>query len=168
VQAERNVGYVVGLVGAVVVVSSLHVVAGWREMSKVKCQRSNVEKGWVEACAVGDLVEGRGRVVVMPGRRERVALFRYGGRVSAISNVCAHQGGPLGEGRIVDGCVTCPWHGFQYRPADGCAPPPFTEKLPTHDVRIVDGRVWINPEARPAGTAVAAAIIEEAAEVAHV
>ena len=28
--------------------------------------------------------------------------------------------GPLGEGKIVDGCITCPWHGFQYRPQDGC------------------------------------------------
>ncbi len=31
-----------------------------------------------------------------------------------ISNVCQHQNGPLGEGEIIDGCITCPWHGFQY------------------------------------------------------
>jgi nitrite reductase/ring-hydroxylating ferredoxin subunit len=29
------------------------------------------------------------------------------------------QNGPLGEGRIVDGCITCPWHGYQYRPDTG-------------------------------------------------
>jgi hypothetical protein len=33
----------------------------------------------------------------------------------------------LGEGKIVDGCITCPWHGYQYRPADGVAGP-FTER----------------------------------------
>jgi nitrite reductase/ring-hydroxylating ferredoxin subunit len=69
-----------------------------------------------------------------------------------MSNVCAHQGGPLGEGRIVGGCVTCPWHGFQYQAKDGCAPPPFTEKLPTYRVRVVKGRVEVDPKALPPGT----------------
>ena len=104
----------------------------------------------------------------MPGKQERVALFRFGEKVSAIRNVCAHQGGPLGEGRIVDGCVTCPWHGFQYRPGDGCAPAPFTERLPTYEVRIAGGRVRINPEARRPGMAAEPAVIERRREVAHV
>ena len=52
---------------------------------------------------------------------ERVAVFRHEGRLSAISNACANQNGPLGEGKIIDCMVTCPWHGFQYRVEDGCA-----------------------------------------------
>ena len=63
-------------------------------------------------------------------------MFRDGDEIGALTNLCAHQNGPLGEGRIIDGCVTCPWHGYQYRLADGCAPPPFTEKLVTYRVRI--------------------------------
>ena len=50
-------------------------------------------------------------------------MFRDGAELGALSNLCAHQNGPIGEGRIVDGCVTCPWHGYQYRLVDGCAPP---------------------------------------------
>ena len=48
-----------------------------------------------------------------------------------VSNVCQHQNGPLGEGKIIDGCITCPWHGYQYLPESGASPPPFTEKVPT-------------------------------------
>ena len=75
------------------------------------------------------------RIVTAPGG-ERIAVFRDGDQIGALTNLCAHQNGPIGEGRIIDGCVTCPWHGYQYRLADGCAPPPFTEKLATYRVRI--------------------------------
>ena len=83
---------------------------------------------------------------------ERVAVFRHGDRVSAISNVCQHQNGPLGEGKIIDGCITCPWHGYQYRLSDGCAPAPFTERLATHKARIRDGIVEVDPHPLPPGT----------------
>jgi len=85
---------------------------------------------------------------------EPVAIFRHAGGLSAVSNLCAHQNGPLGEGRVIDGCITCPWHGFQYRPEDGCAPPPFTEKLATFNLRVVDGAVWLDPRPNPPGTRV--------------
>jgi nitrite reductase/ring-hydroxylating ferredoxin subunit len=50
--------------------------------------------------------------------------------------------------------VTCPWHGYQYRLDDGCAPPPFTEKLATHRVRIREGIVEVDPNPLPFGTPV--------------
>ena len=74
------------------------------------------------------------------------------GKIGAVSNLCAHQNGPLGEGRIVDGCITCPWHGYQYRLADGCAPPPFTEKLATYRVRLKRGILEVDPRPLPPGT----------------
>jgi sulfoxide reductase heme-binding subunit YedZ len=113
----------------------------------------------VDVGPVDEIPEKRARVVCLRGR-ERVAVFRYGGRVSAVSNVCAHQAGPLGEGAIIDGCVTCPWHGYQYRPEDGQSPPPYTEKIPTYEVRVEGGRVMLNPEARPPGAPVEPARID--------
>jgi nitrite reductase/ring-hydroxylating ferredoxin subunit len=95
-------------------------------------------------------VEGA-RIVAAAGG-ERIAVFRDGAQIGALTNLCAHQNGPLGEGRIVDGCVTCPWHGYQYRLDDGCAPPPFTEKLATYRVRLRDGVVEVDPQALPPGT----------------
>jgi len=81
-----------------------------------------------------------------------VAVFKYEGKVSAVSNVCQHQNGPLGEGKIVFGCITCPWHGYQYLPETGASPPPFVEKVPTFNVRVKNGRVWVDPRPNPAGT----------------
>jgi len=91
--------------------------------------------------------------VVCPGG-ERVAVFRDGESYSAISNVCAHQAGPLGEGRIIDGCVTCPWHGYQYDAKSGQSPPPYSEKIPTYELRVEGGRLLVNPEALAPGTPV--------------
>ncbi len=87
-----------------------------------------VGDGFVEVCEVDRIAEKCAKIVSLSG--ERVAVFRYDGKVSAISNVCQHQNGPLGEGRIIDGCITCPWHGYQYQPESGAAPPPFKEKVP--------------------------------------
>jgi nitrite reductase/ring-hydroxylating ferredoxin subunit len=91
-----------------------------------------------------------------------VAVFRYDGQVSALSNVCQHQNGPLGEGRILDGCVTCPWHGYQYRPEDGASPPPFRERVPTFRVRVEGGRILVDPRPLPAGTRVEPATFDPA------
>lgn len=105
---------------------------------------------WLDVCAVGDLREGRARVVLAAG--ERIAVFRAGGRLSALSGVCQHQNGPLGEGRIVDGLVVCPWHGYQYRPSCGRSPEPFHERVPTFRVRIEGERVLVDPRPLPLGT----------------
>ena len=142
-QAERSPLYI-GLLGAgLATVAGLHLVAARREAAADRERASAERDGFVRACKATDLRPDRGKVVRLGA--ERVALFLHDGRVWATSNVCRHQGGPLGEGRIIDGCVTCPWHGWQYKPNDGCSPPPFEEKVETYEVRVVDGEVWIDP-----------------------
>jgi methionine sulfoxide reductase heme-binding subunit len=76
----------------------------------------------------------------------------YVEKLFAVHNVCKHQGGPLGEGKILDGCITCPWHGYQYLPQNGQSPPPFKEKVNTYDVKIIDNKVWLNPTPFADGT----------------
>jgi nitrite reductase/ring-hydroxylating ferredoxin subunit len=141
-------------------VLSLHLAAARRER-KVDEALQTAEFGdacFVDAGDAASIPENRARVVSLGG--ERVAIFRYDGKVSAISNVCQHQNGPLGEGRIVDGCVTCPWHGYQYRPEDGASPPPFPEKVATFRVRICEGRVLVDPRPNRPGTYVEPAKME--------
>lgn len=108
--------------------------------------------GFVDVCAVDEIDEGRAHIACIAG--DRVAVFRYDDQISAISNACQHQNGPLGEGRVIDGCITCPWHGYQYEPDTGASPAPFTEKVPTFDVRVLDGRVLVAARPNPAGTRV--------------
>ena len=129
------------------VVAGLHLAAARRE------RHDATSADWVAVCRPGEMEEGRARIVHLGGD-ERVAVFRSGDSYSAISNACAHQNGPLGEGRIIDGCVTCPWHGFQYRVTDGRSPAPFTERVPTYALRLRDGRIEVNSAANPPGTVV--------------
>ena len=135
-----------------VVVLGLHLAAAWRE--RVVDERSvrATGEGFVEVCDVSNIPENRAVVVSLSG--ERVAVFRYDGKISAISNVCRHQNGPLGEGRIVDGCVTCPWHGYQYLPDSGTSPPPFNDKVPTYRTRVNAGKVLVHPCPMTPGTRV--------------
>ena len=117
------------LIVGVLLITSLHLAAGRKEIAIDRRRPSLAPDGFLDACAVQDIPEAQARLVSISG--ERVAIFRYGGKVSAISNVCQHQNGPLGEGRIIDGCITCPWHGDQFLPETGASPPPFKERVPT-------------------------------------
>lgn len=151
-QADRSPALALLVLASVVPVLGLHLAAARREHAVDREHRDARDDGFVDVCAVGDIPESRARIVTLAG--ERVAVFRWDGKVSAISNVCRHQNGPLGEGKVIDGCVTCPWHGYQYDPATGRAPKPFTEKVPTFAVRIDAGRVLVHPQPYPPGTPV--------------
>jgi nitrite reductase/ring-hydroxylating ferredoxin subunit/DMSO/TMAO reductase YedYZ heme-binding membrane subunit len=131
-------------------VATLHIVAGQRERA-VDDGVGPGDDGWLPVGAPLSIPDKGARIVASRGG-ERIAVFRDGDRIGALTNLCAHQGGPIGEGCIVDGLVTCPWHRFQYRLEDGCAPPPFTEKLATHRVRVNRGVVEVDPEPLPPGT----------------
>jgi nitrite reductase/ring-hydroxylating ferredoxin subunit/DMSO/TMAO reductase YedYZ heme-binding membrane subunit len=148
-QAEVSPVYVFTMGTGLVVVLGLHVAAAFKEAPKDRPELSLEAQGYVDACGVEDIPEKRARIICLSG--ERVAIFKYDGKVSAVSNVCQHQNGPLGEGKILDGCITCPWHGYQYLPETGASPPPFVEKVPTFNVRIRNGRVLVQPKLNPAG-----------------
>jgi len=156
-QSETSPLLAVGTGFGLLTVITLHVAAARREAIVDAKNLSPVADGFVSACAVTEIPEKCATVVSLNG--ERLAIFKYDGKISAISNVCRHQNGPLGEGKIIDGCVTCPWHGYQYLPEDGASPPPFSEKVSTFQTRIVDGRVWIDPRPNPPGTRVEPTLI---------
>jgi nitrite reductase/ring-hydroxylating ferredoxin subunit len=149
-QFDRNPLIPLMLGAGFATVAVLHLAAGWRERASDRAMSSDGD-GWLTVGAPHTIPDKAARIVVAPGG-ERIAVFRDGMLVGALTNLCAHQNGPIGEGSIVDGCVTCPWHGWQYRLADGCAPPPFTEKLATYPVRIRDGLIQVNATALPPGT----------------
>jgi nitrite reductase (NADH) small subunit len=45
---------------------------------------------------------------------QALAIANVDGKFHAINSVCAHEGGPLGEGELEGTVVTCPWHAWQY------------------------------------------------------
>jgi nitrite reductase/ring-hydroxylating ferredoxin subunit/uncharacterized membrane protein len=73
-----------------------------------------------------------------------VMLLREGGRVHALLADCGHAGGPLDEGEISGGCVTCPWHGSRFRLDDGAVVrAPAAAPQPVLEVRVRDGVVEV-------------------------
>jgi nitrite reductase/ring-hydroxylating ferredoxin subunit/DMSO/TMAO reductase YedYZ heme-binding membrane subunit len=132
----------VGVVGAgVLMLSVLHAAAAQRENAR----DATLSGDFVPVCDANGIPDGRAVTVCANG--EKIAVFRHGANISAVSNVCRHQNGPLGEGRIVDGCITCPWHGYQYDPVTGRAPAPFEDQIPTFPVRISKGMVYVGTKA---------------------
>ena len=75
----------------------------------------------------------------------RVALFNLAGEIYAIEDVCTHDGGPLVEGKVVNGCeVMCPRHGarFDIRTGNALSFPAF-EPTKSYAVQIDGNDVWI-------------------------
>jgi nitrite reductase/ring-hydroxylating ferredoxin subunit len=67
-------------------------------------------------------------------------VVRMGDTVHVMHNVCAHAGGPLNEGKLVDDCIECPWHGSRYRLSDGFAQRgPTVYDQPSYEVRSAEG-----------------------------
>mgnify|MGYP001439167715 CR=1 FL=1 len=143
-QSERSVVYPVMILIGAGMLSAMHITAGACEWKRDARTDDDVD-GWIDAGALDAIPMGCAVSVRAEGITP-IAVFRHEGGVSAIHGVCAHQGGPLAEGRVVGGCVTCPWHGYQYKPEDGCAPAPYDDKLATHEVKVVDGRVMVRIE----------------------
>jgi nitrite reductase/ring-hydroxylating ferredoxin subunit/multimeric flavodoxin WrbA len=80
--------------------------------------------------------------------RLKIALTCVDGRFGAISGVCNHAGGPLGDGTLDGDYVKCPWHGWKYHHETGQGEPGFAaDQVPCHEVRELDGRVQVRATA---------------------
>ena len=150
IQLEQSLVWIGSTGLGMVFIVGLHLTAAFKTSTKDDFAKKNKKDGFVAVCNISEIAENRAKVVLLNG--QNIAIFKYDGKVSAVNNVCRHQQGPLGEGKIVDGCITCPWHGYQYYPQNGQSPPPFNEKLETYDTRVTDSVVWVNPEPFPEGT----------------
>lgn len=96
---------------------------------------------WTDAGSA-DVPEGK--PVLRQAGGTPVLLVRTGSRIDALIDLCSHQSGPLHEGEIADGCVTCPWHGSQFRLADGAVVHgPSTHPQPALHTRITGDRLQV-------------------------
>ena len=68
--------------------------------------------GFVRAAKATDIAPGTICEIQVEGKT--IAMANVGGRFHAVSNICLHRGGPLGQGTLQGTVVTCPWHGWSY------------------------------------------------------
>ena len=94
---------------------------------------------YVSVAAVGDVRPGRTRAV--ENGQRCLLLCNVDGVVYAVADVCTHDRGPLGEGRLRGSVIECPRHGARFDVRDGSVvAAPAVRPLPTFSVRVVDGR----------------------------
>jgi nitrite reductase (NADH) small subunit/3-phenylpropionate/trans-cinnamate dioxygenase ferredoxin subunit len=92
-------------------------------------------------CRVTDLIEGEGHTVQIGTKL--IAVFLEGGKVTALDDVCPHMGASLSGGYLENGIVTCPWHAWRFRLADGAWADNPRLKIGCYPVRVVDGEVQV-------------------------
>jgi nitrite reductase (NADH) small subunit len=97
---------------------------------------------------VADIPDGGAVTVRGPGKQ--IAIFRVGDQVYAIDDMCPHAGASLAGGFVENGVVTCPWHYWRFRLADGAWADNPRIKTGCYPVRVVDGEVHLEVPDDPA------------------
>jgi nitrite reductase/ring-hydroxylating ferredoxin subunit/uncharacterized membrane protein len=99
---------------------------------------------WTRVVALDEVTERPTRVLA---GEVPVVVLRHRDAVVALDARCPHRGGPMDEGEVRDGCITCPWHGSMFRVDDGeLVQGPSTVDLPVYECRI--GTVGVEVRAR--------------------
>jgi nitrite reductase/ring-hydroxylating ferredoxin subunit/DMSO/TMAO reductase YedYZ heme-binding membrane subunit len=133
------------------IIASLHLLAATIQAQRDSSSRKEQSDGWIDAGTFATIPEKRARLITTP-QGTQIAIFRFDGKASAVSNLCAHQMGPLSEGCVIDGLITCPWHGWQYSPGNGRSPAPYREKVETFALRYKDGKLFVSAKPNKLGS----------------
>ena len=94
------------------------------------------------ACRFEEIVDGRAVAVELDGLR--VAVYREGDRVFALSGRCPHSNGPMGLGWIEEGEAVCPLHRWRFKLGSGRCTTVRGEGLHRFAAEIRDGEVWVS------------------------
>ena len=100
-------------------------------------------------CKVGDIADGQSKCFNVGDKV--VAVFHVGGAYHAIDDMCPHMGASLSGGYVEDGCVTCPWHYWRFRLADGGWGDNPKVRTGSYPVHVVGDDVQLELPAPPAG-----------------
>ena len=122
---------------------------GWiikyKEDAKIKKEMAKLGKdnhGFIPVEKVENFEENKGKRFIV--NNNEVAVFKYQSKFIAVSNVCRHQKGPIYQGKIMQGCIYCPWHNWSYSIKDGSASPPHKDRLPYYETKVVDNIVYVS------------------------
>ena len=100
---------------------------------------------WIDLGPVASLKEPARRIVDVGG--QKVVLTFHDGRFGAVSDVCNHVGGPLGEGTLEGEYLTCPWHYWKFHFATGEGEPGFEKDcVPSYALKEENGRLFVSAQ----------------------
>lgn len=144
--ADRTIPIILSTLGFVIVVASAYVggevVFIFGNMVSRHAFRGAGSK-WIKL-DIGEVTDLAALPEATPTKARAgindLVLVRIAEATFALHAVCAHAGGPLAQGEVVDGCIQCPWHGARYRLADGHVQRgPAVYDQPTYEIRSADG-----------------------------
>jgi nitrite reductase (NADH) small subunit/3-phenylpropionate/trans-cinnamate dioxygenase ferredoxin subunit len=92
-------------------------------------------------CRVEELAEGEGRVFSVAGKL--IAVFHHAGQYFAIDDTCPHMGDSLSQGYVEEGIVTCPWHAWRFRLADGAWADNPRIKIGSYQIRVAESMIQV-------------------------
>jgi nitrite reductase/ring-hydroxylating ferredoxin subunit/uncharacterized membrane protein len=142
---NRSAGLALGYAGLVSLMGSAYLGGHLSFVRGINVNHTAFENrptDWTDVAADSDLLDGA--TMKVDASEATILLHRRAGRVYALANTCSHMGGPLNEGELADGCVTCPWHGSVFRLDDGTiVRGPASTPQPTYDVRLSGGRIEV-------------------------
>lgn len=102
---------------------------------------------WFVACQSRELSH---RPISRAVLNHRLVLFRSGQSVTALSDRCPHRNAPLSAGRVIDGCVQCPFHGWQFNTSGHCVSRPGVPQATPREVSVESvltreqsGYIWV-------------------------
>lgn len=98
---------------------------------------------YVKVATVDNIQPGERVLIELDGIR--IAIFNLDGTYYAIEDTCTHDGGPLVEGEILDGCqIQCPRHGARFDIRTGAAlTMPAFEPTPTYEVQVDGEDIYV-------------------------
>ena len=105
--------------------------------------RSSGDSGWVDLGPVEELRDVPLRQVALG--KLKIALSYQNGVFGAVSGVCNHAAGPLGDGTLDGDYIVCPWHHWKFHRATGEGEPGYEDDyVPRHELREEGGRLLLN------------------------
>jgi len=99
---------------------------------------------WQYVADSESLEEGAGIEVLWEGNI--IAVFRHEGMLYAVDGLCMHQGGPLARGKLANGTIQCPWHGWMYDLKTGNNAVTCQRMLRTYQIQEGEGKIEIDFE----------------------
>lgn len=96
---------------------------------------------WIHVASAADCPAGTA-IERLAGDRI-VAIANVSGLYHALDGLCAHQGGPLGQGTLCGTTLTCPWHGWEYDATSGQHRTAPTVRQTTFLIEERDGELFV-------------------------
>ena len=97
---------------------------------------------WTRLATIGEVP--RDSVIEVEHEGALYAICNAGGELRALSGVCPHEGGPLGQGTVIQGMLVCPWHMWKFDSRSGACLVDDRIGVPVYDVKVEEGGILVD------------------------